>query len=276
MPQPSPSDGSPSWPIHIQRCQYREVDSSYSGSSHRKSCWQWYHVVYGLVVQRVDGIDHTLEAGCGLLIPPGRLRQPHVPTGQARPPGYFWVQFALSDLDLSAITCRPLRIPPPLEPDLDALVDSMRRQDLPHRGLLQHALVLRLLLGLHLGPSRQLSASSPLNAVAGRRQVAAACTFIDTHLADPISRDDIAHAAHCSPAHLARLFQTELGRPVGAELIARRLARAKDLLLASERSITEIAGEVGYDSYSHFSHIFRREIGISPSAYRRARGRTWR
>jgi AraC family transcriptional regulator len=46
--------------------------------------------------------------------------------------------------------------------------------------------------------------------------------------------------------------------------------RARQLLLETDRSVIDIGLEVGYSSPSHFSQVFRREIGVTPSDYRQA------
>ena len=263
--------------ITIHAASYLEKGQDYQSGLHSRDDFQWYHVVYGEVEQRYGRRRLLLEGGSGVLYPPGVMRGPRAAHAGRRPPGYFWVTFANHALHLDALYGRVLRVPQSLQGDIEALVDVLRAADLPQRDLLRRALVERLLLGLAaLAHAGRETPRAPLNRAAEHRQVAAALAFIDRHLGEPITRDDIAAAAHCSPAHLARLFRAELDRSVGAELVRRRLARAKDLLLASERSIAQVAGEVGYASYSHFTQLFRREVGITPSAYRRAGGKSWR
>jgi AraC-like DNA-binding protein len=49
-----------------------------------------------------------------------------------------------------------------------------------------------------------------------------------------------------------------------------RITRAKELLSSSNRSITEICADVGFESLGSFSALFRKIAGVSPSAYRRS------
>jgi AraC-like DNA-binding protein len=53
------------------------------------------------------------------------------------------------------------------------------------------------------------------------------------------------------------------------------MMKAKSLLLDSTMSITRIAGELGLSSFSHFSHVFREETGMTPGEYRRSGGRIY-
>jgi AraC-like DNA-binding protein len=85
---------------------------------------------------------------------------------------------------------------------------------------------------------------------------------------------EIARKAGFSPYHFVRLFRTTFGQTPHRVSIASRLRHAQALLLESELPITEICLECGYESLGSFSHLFRREFGQSPSAFR-ARRRFW-
>ncbi len=82
----------------------------------------------------------------------------------------------------------------------------------------------------------------------------------------------LARQVYSSPYHLAHIFRAEVGLPVHQYLQRARLARALDLLLETERELTDIALDLGFSSHSHFTAVFRRMIGLSPSAFRRSAG----
>jgi AraC family transcriptional regulator len=48
-----------------------------------------------------------------------------------------------------------------------------------------------------------------------------------------------------------------------------RMAKARLLLRETSRSVIDVGLAVGYDSPSHFAQVFRREVGVSPTEYRR-------
>jgi transcriptional regulator GlxA family with amidase domain len=66
------------------------------------------------------------------------------------------------------------------------------------------------------------------------------------------------------------------GQTLIERLTELRVNYAKELLLQSTLSITEISLQVGYSSFSHFSKVFKTAVDVSPSDYRRSQGRTWR
>ena len=83
----------------------------------------------------------------------------------------------------------------------------------------------------------------------------------------------LASLAGVSPEHLARRFRAAYGCTVATYLRRRRLARARALLLETRASLTAIALATGFADHSHFTRTFRQAFGITPSAFRCARGR---
>jgi len=85
--------------------------------------------------------------------------------------------------------------------------------------------------------------------------------------------DDLAGSVGLSRSALADRFTALLGQPPMQYLTRWRLQLAADLLQGSQRTISAIAAEVGYESEAAFSRAFKREQGASPAAWRRgARG----
>jgi AraC-like DNA-binding protein len=90
---------------------------------------------------------------------------------------------------------------------------------------------------------------------------------------EPLSIEDIARAARLSSSHFTRQFEAVFGATPHQYRIRCRLDLARELLAAGNHSVTEVCLEVGFSSLGSFSDLFRRRIGVSPSAYqRRLRG----
>ena len=87
----------------------------------------------------------------------------------------------------------------------------------------------------------------------------------------PFGLEQIAAGVGCSRATVARLFEQELGRSVGAEILRQRLDLAKRLLKAGELSISEIAYRTGFCNPAYFTNTFRRETGSTPKDWRKSR-----
>ena len=96
------------------------------------------------------------------------------------------------------------------------------------------------------------------------------CTeYISEHSQKKLAIKEIANLANLSPYHFSRAFKQSTGVPPYQYQLKVRSERAKFLLATTDRSVTDIAFEVGYESSQALARLFRREIGINPNAYRR-------
>ena len=93
-------------------------------------------------------------------------------------------------------------------------------------------------------------------------------SYIDAHLDQPISLDEIADHFHLSRFHFLRLFRRHFQETPHQYLTRRRLEKAKELLANSDMPITEICFTVGFESLGSFSTLFHDVVGWSPSIYR--------
>lgn len=97
--------------------------------------------------------------------------------------------------------------------------------------------------------------------------------FVNDRLASPIELADMARLVHRSRFHFARLFRESTGVPPHEFVIRARVDRARDLLRGAcgERSVAEVAREVGFCSSSHMTRHFVRLVGVTPSVWARGR-----
>ena len=79
---------------------------------------------------------------------------------------------------------------------------------------------------------------------------------------------DYAHALGCSATHLGRLTRAHAGQSPAAFLTALRMQEARRLLAYTLMDVAEVGYRLGYEDPSYFSRAFRRETGLSPSAFR--------
>jgi AraC family transcriptional regulator len=93
--------------------------------------------------------------------------------------------------------------------------------------------------------------------------------FIEEHLAEDISLATLAELAGLSLYHFARAFKLSFGVPPHQYHMARRMDRARSLLLGSAHSVTEIGIQIGFRDTSSFTRAYRKFAGVAPSEYRR-------
>ncbi|AXX31453.1 helix-turn-helix transcriptional regulator [Actinosynnema pretiosum subsp. pretiosum] len=89
-----------------------------------------------------------------------------------------------------------------------------------------------------------------------------------TRYHEPLSLADMATPAILSKFYFSRVFRGLTGTSPGRFLTAIRLSRAKQLLLETRLSVTEISYSVGYNSLGTFTSRFTRSVGVSPARYR--------
>jgi len=95
---------------------------------------------------------------------------------------------------------------------------------------------------------------------------------MDRTFADPLQIPRLARIAGVSPAHFIRTFRATFGETPHRYLQRRRVERAMFLLRSTERSVTDVCLDVGFNSLGSFSRTFQEIVGEAPSAFRR-RGR---
>jgi len=99
--------------------------------------------------------------------------------------------------------------------------------------------------------------------------VATALEAIHDDLAHPWTLPSLAATAGLSRAAFAARFTERVGRPAMRYLLALRMQRARTLLRDDRATVAAVAGQVGYGSDVAFAAAFKREVGMSPGAYRR-------
>ena len=99
--------------------------------------------------------------------------------------------------------------------------------------------------------------------------VADALRYISAHLSEPLSVDRIAMELAISPRNLQMRFDAALGRSISDEIRRLRLAVAKRLLGDEDFQIGEVSKISGFGQQSYLTQVFRRELGVTPSAYRK-------
>jgi AraC family transcriptional regulator len=106
---------------------------------------------------------------------------------------------------------------------------------------------------------------------ADRRRAVEAALWIDEHSHEDVNLDRAASAVNLSPFHFLRMFSKAIGVTPHQYLLRSRLRRAAKLLVEKERSVTDIALDVGFADLSNFVRTFHRAAGVPPGQFRIAR-----
>ena len=96
-----------------------------------------------------------------------------------------------------------------------------------------------------------------------------AVQYIETHLSQPISVDELCRLNDISRKHFVHLFGKETGKTVNQYIMQLRCERAAELLENSQLLVQEISSYVGYEDNNYFDKVFKNVMGVSPLEYRK-------
>lgn len=180
---------------------------------------------------------------------------------------YLWIHFTGSDTEraLSQRRLAPGRVYSMADCDaLETGFEDIQRLFITRPAFFHEEAALRLEL-LLTHAARQVctdSGSEPLD------RLQASLNYLNRHYAEPLTLEALASMEYLSPSRYSALFRRMTGRSPQQYLIELRLKNARELILSTDLSISEIARSVGYDDALYFSRLFRRHFASSPRALR--------
>lgn len=98
-----------------------------------------------------------------------------------------------------------------------------------------------------------------------RREPSSIVKVIEENLMNPVSLNDLAYLSGRSLSTFKREFQTIYNEPTFQWIRNRRLEKAKELLMNSALSVTDVCFATGFENVAHFSKSFKKKYGVPPS-----------
>lgn len=93
---------------------------------------------------------------------------------------------------------------------------------------------------------------------------------IDENIAEPLHIEDLARLSGFKPSSFKKIFKAKFGMPPIEYVMRRRIAKARDMIRRNpDRSITDVAMELGFSSSQVFATSFKRYCGKTPTVYRK-------
>jgi AraC-like DNA-binding protein len=213
------------------------------------------------------GREWSIGSGDLLFLPP---REHHIYRANPRSPWMiFWIHFrgqrSQDYLDTLGITSHnPVIHAANATPLLEAFEDTYRHT--------QHGFSDASMIGLTTAFCRLLGLAKTQQRSAGKRslkaegRLAKTLSAIRDQPSHPWNLSEMAATAGMSIPHFSELCRKQTGMPPNTYLIRLRLQRAMELLVQERRNVAETALAVGYDDPFYFSRLFRKHMGMPPSA----------
>ncbi|SET55985.1 response regulator [Paenibacillus sp. NFR01] len=98
-----------------------------------------------------------------------------------------------------------------------------------------------------------------------------AMDYVELHLEEAVSLQDVAAEVHLNASYLSSLFKEQCQMNFSEYVARRKLQKAKELLLKTNLPIQEIASRTGYQTVKYFNKLFKEYEGMSPGRYRSMR-----
>ncbi|MBD2860746.1 helix-turn-helix domain-containing protein [Paenibacillus oceani] len=94
--------------------------------------------------------------------------------------------------------------------------------------------------------------------------------YVHVHYADKLTLESVAAHFHISAPYISRLFRENTGQSFLEYVHQLRINSAAMMLINTDKSVTDITFDTGFESIRTFSRVFREIIGQSPREYRKA------
>lgn len=228
----------------------------------------WFIVVVaGKGLASVDSMNYPLEKGSLLMLRPGDCF--HIDPDSGNCLSYYAVGYAYGNRKQPDIIVNKIN-------PLSGCVKMHNTIRIENRLKDMH----RLSLGGNLQADPEIKSTfyslmasfctdirqSPNNPAIYRR-IEKATDFIYENYDQKIGIEDLAELCGISKEYFIRAFKSRTGTPPGQFIINVRMNKAKEMLMAGNRKIREIALLTGFKDEFYFSKLFKRQVGICPSSY---------
>ncbi|WP_407573082.1 AraC family transcriptional regulator [Deinococcus altitudinis] len=218
----------------------------------------------GCLSMEEEGHPFDIREGETLLLWPGRRHrglQPYAP-GLS----FYWVHFGLRDLPHDEMALTVPQHAAVGRPDHLALLFRRLIDDQETLGIrpLSASLTVLLMLQEVTAPGRaRTNSNSSVTLLAGR-----ADSIIHSRFHEGLTASSLANELSCHPDYLGRAFRQTYNLTLTEAIHRRRLRQARSLLLESADAVDVVARSCGFEEVGYFRRLFKRQEGLSPSAFR--------
>ena len=270
----------------IVTCFTRSATPLHRSGSERHNFWELVYIRRGRAVAQAGGHPKQLMGGEAILHAPNI---PHALEGDGKDTfDFFIVSFECHSPVLQGICGRVLGVPMKLRTLTDLILQERRmsfaegfmpleaRHGAPIGGEQMIQLYLeQLLIGVLRSEAEKNGAGFFTTNGEMEKQVAEDIrSYLETRIEGETDMQELCRRFHYGKSRLSEIFRKVYGESVMHYYRRRKIERAQEYLdCPEERSVSEIAGELHFDSPQYFARIFRKYAGMSPRDYRSAHRR---
>lgn len=244
-----------------------------------------YHTFHKIIIllagrtgYAIEGERYALQPGDFVLVGRGSIHRPEVEkdTFYERMILYispeYLARYRTADCDLEACFRRAQSdfhyvyrsgSGDQIKPLLQALEKALNEKEFG-ADLLSRAVFLQLMIEINRTTARKRY----ITASAGDSKIVSILQYLNLHLTEPLSIDELASRFYISKYHMMRRFKEETSYTIHSYIAEKRLLLARQLL-STGQPVTEVCYQAGYQDYSTFSRAYRKRFGASPSADQR-------
>jgi AraC-like DNA-binding protein len=269
--------------IRILGIYYMDIGPHWNVKKHMHTFFEFHYVVEDSALTRIGNIEQEIPAGYFYLMPPGTFHSHRQADGKGHTGFALRWEFegaglegSVAGLSKEMLLLREALMNAHSRPVRDGTSIITRMQDLLQAAETESSpLELQMLfsrilmtLGRHYSEKPVTKGGQDEFLFMENNIVKSALRFLEENYMQDIRVEDVADSVHISYSQLAKLFKMHTGETVNRNLSRIRLSRAQKLLVCSDKSMAQIAQEVGIESEHYFCTLFRQSCGVSPGAYR--------
>jgi AraC-like DNA-binding protein len=248
--------------LHLVAHSFHADRDNFNYASETYDNWSWLALERGHFAFRIGSGEEAIAGECGagewVLCPPHTRFWRHARETMA----FHFMRFDFEEEE-----------PPRTMRGRQTLRDSTRlrlnfaqlreTQYQPQAAFWKAHLLLDLLRARHF---ESLSTAHNIRPDQAMQQIGA---WIETHLAEKISFQELAAQARLTPSSFSRRFKAATGQPPQQFLLQKRLDAARQLLLSTDWSLDVVAARCGFANGFYFSRLWTQQFGIAPARFRR-------
>ncbi|MCS7461247.1 AraC family transcriptional regulator [Paenibacillus doosanensis] len=257
--------------ITLQMAHYTKVGANWRVTNMMTDVNRFYFIREGGGWIHIRGKDYNPKAGELYLLPAG-MKLSYAPDN-ADPLGKYWCHFSATVGDVNLF--QMLDLPHCIQVRDEARLEKQFQRLLELHASPSVSAPLRIKAVLFEMISEYIEQSESelhLAATSSTSKINIVLSYIERHLAEPISVEELAKLIHFHPNYFMHYFKSMMGLSPIVYINKKRLEKARRMLATTDLSVSAIAEEIGLELY-YFSRIFKKQSGLSPSEYRKASGK---